>query len=102
MLFWQVASLAGCVRSLILLHWILGLLDTSTSGMNKSRLYFLFNFRLRLFHCLFCILVVESYVTLDCNIEDSYLCREKTTILTRSKQVDEVAGTNTVVCKLKL
>ena len=38
MLFWQVASIAGCVRSFILVHWTLAFLATPARTINKTRL----------------------------------------------------------------
>ena len=40
MLFWQVASIAGCMRSFILVHWILVFLATPARTINKTRLNF--------------------------------------------------------------
>ena len=40
MLFWQVASLAGCVRSFILVHLILRFLATSAQTTDGTRLNF--------------------------------------------------------------
>ena len=38
MLVWQVAGIAGCVRSFILVHWILVFLATPARTTNKTRL----------------------------------------------------------------
>ena len=38
MLLWQVASIVGCVRSFVLVHWILVFLATPARTINKTRL----------------------------------------------------------------
>ena len=72
-------------------------MDRSTGAINKSHLNFLFHFRSRLFHCCFCILVVESYQRwLLIVISKVHACVGTKLQYWLVPEVDEVAGTNNV------
>ena len=50
MLFWQVARIAGCMRSFILVHWILVFLAMPARTINKTRLL---SFKFSKLYCVF-------------------------------------------------